>query len=29
MQSIWVPNDAWEAFIAGEMRRKGVDYPLL
>ena len=29
LQSIWVPNDAWEAFIAREMRHKGVDYPLL
>lgn len=29
LQSIWVPNDTWEAFIASEMRHKGIDYPLL
>ena len=29
MQSIWVPNDTWEAFIVGVMNDKGVDYPAL
>ena len=27
MQSIWVPNDTWEAFIVRVMSDKGVDYP--
>ena len=27
MQSIWVPNDTWEAFIARVMSDKGIDYP--
>ena len=27
MQSIWVPNDTWEAFIVRVMSKKGVDYP--
>ena len=29
MQSIWVPNDKWEAFIVRVMNDKGVDYPRL
>jgi len=29
MQSIWVPNDTWEAFIKRVMNDKGVDYPAL
>jgi len=29
MQSIWVPNDTWEAFIVRVMRDKGIDYPAL
>lgn len=29
MQSIWVPNDTWEAFIVRVMSDKGVDYPPL
>ena len=29
MQSIWVPNDTWEAFIVRVMNDKGVDYPAL
>ena len=29
MQSIWVPNDTWEAFIVRVMSDKGVDYPTL
>ena len=29
MQSIWVPNDTWEAFIERVMNDKGVDYPAL
>ena len=29
MQSIWVPNDTWEAFIVRIMNDKGVDYPAL
>ena len=29
MQSIWVPNDTWEAFIVGVMSDEGVDYPPL
>ena len=27
MQSIWVPNTTWEAFIARVMSDKGIDYP--
>ena len=27
MQSIWVPNDTWEAFIVRVMNDNGVDYP--
>ena len=29
MQSIWVPNDTWEAFIVRVMNDNGVDYPAL
>ena len=29
MQSIWVPNDTWEAFIVRVMSDKGFDYPAL
>ena len=29
MQSIWVPNDTWEAFIVRVMSDKGFDYPTL
>lgn len=29
MQSIWVPNDTWEAFIVRVMSDEGVDYPPL
>ena len=29
MQSIWVPNDTWKAFIVRVMNDKGVDYPAL
>ena len=29
MQSIWVPNETWEAFIVRVMSDKGVDYPPL
>ena len=29
MQSIWVPNDTWEAFIVRVMNDKGIDYPAL
>ena len=29
MQSIWVPNNTWEAFIARVMGDKGIDYPPL
>ena len=29
MQSIWVPNDTWEAFIVHVMNDKGIDYPAL
>jgi len=29
MQSIWVPNDKWEAFIVRVMNDNGVDYPAL
>ena len=29
MQSIWVPNAKWEAFIVRVMSDKGVDYPTL
>lgn len=29
MQSIWVPNNTWEAFIARVMNDKGIDYPPL
>ena len=29
MQSIWVPNDTWEAFIVRVMNDKGIDYPVL
>ena len=29
MQSIWVPDDTWEAFIVRVMNDKGVDYPAL
>jgi protein tyrosine phosphatase (PTP) superfamily phosphohydrolase (DUF442 family) len=29
MQSIWVPNDTWEAFIVRVMSDEGVDYPQL
>ena len=29
MQSIWVPNDTWEAFIVRVMNDKGLDYPAL
>jgi protein tyrosine phosphatase (PTP) superfamily phosphohydrolase (DUF442 family) len=29
MQSIWVPNAVWEAFIARVMSAKGIDYPPL
>ena len=29
MQSIWVPNDTWEAFIVRVMSDKGLDYPAL
>jgi protein tyrosine phosphatase (PTP) superfamily phosphohydrolase (DUF442 family) len=29
MQSIWVPNDTWEAFIARVMSDNGVDYQSL
>jgi len=29
MQSIWVPNGTWEAFIVRVMNDKGVDYPAL
>jgi aspartate/tyrosine/aromatic aminotransferase len=29
MQSIWVPNDTWEAFIVRVMSEEGVDYPPL
>ena len=29
MQSIWVPNDTWQAFIVRVMTDKGVDYPAL
>ena len=29
MQSIWVPNTTWEAFIARVMSDKGIDYPPL
>ena len=29
MQSIWVPNDTWEAFIVRVMNDRGVDYPVL
>ena len=29
MQSIWVPNDTWEAFIVRVMSDKGLDYPPL
>ena len=29
MQSIWVPNDTWEAFIVSVMSDEGVDYPPL
>ena len=29
MQSIWVPNATWEAFIARVMSDKGIDYPPL
>ena len=27
MQSIWVPNDTWEAFIVRVMSDRGIDYP--
>ena len=26
MQSIWIPNDTWEAFIDRVMRDRGFDY---
>ena len=29
MQSIWVPNDTWEAFIVRVMSDRGIDYPAL
>lgn len=29
MQSIWVPNDTWEAFIVRVMGDEGIDYPAL
>ena len=29
MQSIWVPNNTWEAFIKRVMNDKGLDYPAL
>ena len=29
MQSIWVPNDTWQAFIVRVMNDKGVDYSAL
>ncbi len=29
MQSIWIPNEAWEAFIVRVMGDKGFDYPAL
>lgn len=29
MQSIWVPNDTWEAFIVRVMSDEGIDYPAL
>jgi hypothetical protein len=29
MQSVWVPNDTWEAFIARVMSDNGVDYQSL
>ena len=29
MQSIWVPNDTWEAFIVRVMSDNGIDYPAL
>ena len=29
MQSIWVPNDTWEAFIVRVVSDKGVNYPTL
>ena len=29
MQSIWVPNDTWKAFIVRVMSDRGIDYPAL
>ena len=29
MQSVWVPNDTWQAFIVRVMNEKGFDYPRL
>ena len=29
MQSIWVPNDTWQAFIVRVMNDKGIGYPAL
>ena len=29
MQSVWIPNETWEAFIVRVMSDKGVDYPAL
>ena len=29
MQSIWLPNDTWEAFIVRVMSDRGIDYPAL
>ena len=29
MQSIWIPNDTWEAFIVRVVNDRGVDYPAL